>query len=128
MPSKKQKFDWLAISGIATPAITGGMLLLGGYVLKGVIEKENLADRPYVDHRIGEVKQYTDDKVGIALEHSDTNRREMTLKMEQISGEMNLKIERLNSDYKSTTNVLSTKIDNILEIVRGLENTRRDRR
>lgn len=106
---KQRKFDWLLVAAVLGPIIGA----LGGWSITGFIEDRHLADKPYVDERVIEGKRYTDDKAASvlkeAIEHSDTNRREMNLKMEQMS-----------SEYRISNVALSSKLDSVIEAIKDL--------
>lgn len=80
-----------------------GMLVVNGYNIANT-----MADKPYVDKRVTESMKYTDQKsaevMREAFEHSDTNRREITLQ-----------IEKMNGDMKGSQIELTTKVNMILE-------------
>lgn len=65
---------------------------VGGMIYNGFTLAEKVATKPYVDERFIAAKVYTDEKsantLKEAFEHSDSNRQNMALQMEQIRTEL----------------------------------------
>jgi hypothetical protein len=116
MPKKKENY-WTLIAVIGVPIVT----FIAGMALNAFTIAEKLATKPYVDDRFLESKKYTDEKTVQALkdaiEHSDTNRREILLRMEAMS-----------SDLKTNNAVLGTKVDNNSKSLQDLRDMLVERR
>lgn len=101
--------DWTAVVTIALFLIC----LIGGLMIRGFIEDQKLASRPYVDEKYVDGKRYTDDRAADVLrqsfEHSDMNRKDISLKMEQMT-----------SDYRSSQATFTAKIDSLIDTIKNL--------
>lgn len=103
-PNRRRSTDpWMRAVVVGVPVLT----FFGGALFNAWGIADKLATKPYVDDKFVEGKHYVDMRVEQsfkdAIEHSDANRQQMVLRMEQV-----------NTETKATQATLSTKIDAIL--------------
>lgn len=109
MARSKKTIDWVMVAAIVGPMVAGA----GTFTLQGWITERKLVDKPYVDERVIDSKRYTDDKTANVLreafEHSDTNKRELIIRMEQ-----------MNTEYRTNSATLTAKLDSLIDMIKGL--------
>lgn len=71
--------------------------LMGGLAIKGWIQEEQFATRPWVEEGFQGARRYTDETAARtlqqAIEHSDMNRREMTIESNKATSELKADLE-----------------------------------
>ena len=61
---------------------------IGAVLCSAWLISSNVATKPYVDQGLADNRKYTDSALEKAISHSDLNRREMTIDMQQVASEL----------------------------------------
>lgn len=107
---KKEKTNyWTLIAVVCVPILS----FVGGMALNAFTIAEKIATKPYVDDRLVEQKKYIDEKsaqtLKEAFEHSDKNRADMLLRIEELGGQL-----------KTDNAILGTKVDSLTKSVQEM--------